>query len=104
MLLSTCNRTEIYTAAAEVEITPILKCLLNQPKLANTDIASVCYSCRDLEGVNHLIRVTSGLDSMIVWEPQIFGQMKQAYEVACQEGCAGGLRIKALIFCCFCCE
>lgn len=72
MLLSTCNRTEIYTVAAEVEITPILKCLLNQPKLANTDIASVCYSCRDLEGVNHFIRVTSGLDSMIVGEPQIW--------------------------------
>ncbi|WP_162198826.1 hypothetical protein [Candidatus Coxiella mudrowiae] len=64
MLLSTCNRTEIYTAAAEAEITPILKCLLNQPQLANTDIASVCYSCRDLEGVNHLIRV-----AIVVWIP-----------------------------------
>ncbi|WP_100623417.1 hypothetical protein [Candidatus Coxiella mudrowiae] len=88
MLLSTCNRTEIYTAAAEAEITPILKCLLNQPKLANTDIVSVCYSCRDLEGLIILFgSLVSGLDSMIVGEPQIFGQMKQAYEVACQEGC-----------------
>lgn len=87
MLLSTCNRTEIYTTTDEISV--ILNWLSSQPHLSDVDVPPFCYTHRDVDMVRHVMRVASGLDSMVLGEPQILGQMKQAYLLACQQGAVG---------------
>ncbi len=87
VILSTCNRTELifayegqhqeYTAAA-----PALKWLAEYRKVILDDLEHCSYVYVDLEAVRHLMHVASGLDSMILGEPQIFGQLKSSYAVA----------------------
>ncbi len=76
VLLSTCNRTEIYMAG-------------DSPQALQHWFGQPCYTHQDLETVRHLLRVSSGLDSMVLGEPQIFGQLKQAYRIACEAGTVG---------------
>ncbi|WP_259423747.1 glutamyl-tRNA reductase [Coxiella burnetii] len=87
LLLSTCNRTEIYTTVDEAAT--ILRWLSKQPQLSGIDLRSFCYARRDIEMVRHVMRVGSGLDSMVLGEPQILGQMKQAYLLARRIGAVG---------------
>jgi glutamyl-tRNA reductase len=90
LILSTCNRVEVVAAAEEnLEAEPILQHFLADHH--HCDLAPFqryFYRHRQEEVVTHLFRVASSLDSMILGEPQILGQMKQAYAVARQ---AGGL-------------
>lgn len=84
LLLSTCNRTEIYCDAENPEI-PI-KWLANEYQLPTSVLATITYAHQDMDAVKHLLRVASGLDSMMLGEPQILGQLKQAYQLATKLG------------------
>ena len=83
VLLSTCNRTELYFSAAdeaagEAAARGILAGQWEEPQ----PISTYLYAHRGRAAVDHLFRVTSGVDSMILGEPQIQGQVRDAYQVA----------------------
>lgn len=80
VILSTCNRTEIYTQLNQY--LSLQHWLQTFKKLKNLDISPYCYAHHELDAVVHIMRVASGLDSMILGEPQVFGQLKQAYQTA----------------------
>ena len=84
-LLSTCNRTEIYFHG-EVDDEQLLNWLA-QHKGLQADQLRDCYYChRDQQAVRHIMCVASGLDSLVLGEPQIFGQIKSAYAVGREAG------------------
>ena len=91
VLLSTCHRTEIYTTAPHPAL--IEQWLEERSHL--TDLHRHAYYYQDGDMVQHLMKVTSGLDSMILGESQIMGQMKRAYTLACDAGTVGA-RLKHL--------
>jgi len=88
LILSTCNRVEVIVSAEEnVEAEPILRHFLADHH--HCDISQFerhFYEHHQVDAVRHLFRVASSLDSMIVGEPQILGQFKQAYTVAHEVG------------------
>ncbi|HEY0390666.1 MAG TPA: glutamyl-tRNA reductase [Solirubrobacterales bacterium] len=89
--ISTCNRTELYLVVSdpvEAESTA-LGVLTRQAEIRPTELLGHLYSLRSGEAVRHLFRVTAGLDSMIVGEAEIQGQVKRAYELALVEGGTG---------------
>jgi glutamyl-tRNA reductase len=89
--LFTCNRTELYLVTAdavEAENTA-LGILSRQAGLRPTELLGSLYSLRGEEAVEHLFSVTAGVDSMIVGEAEIQGQVKRAYEMALAEGVSG---------------
>jgi glutamyl-tRNA reductase len=89
--ISTCNRTEIYAtlkepfAHAQQEITEYFTALSG----IEDDISRYIYTKEGAQVIEHLFRVVSGIDSMIVGEPQIFGQVKNSYSTACDIGTTG---------------
>jgi glutamyl-tRNA reductase len=89
--LFTCNRTELYlvTADAVEAENAALAILSRQAGLRPTELLGSLYSLRGREAVEHLFAVTGGLDSMIVGEAEIQGQVKRAYEMALVEGVSG---------------
>ncbi|HLB55974.1 MAG TPA: glutamyl-tRNA reductase [Coxiellaceae bacterium] len=86
MILSTCNRTEIYTAATDVAT---LQQWFTQQKSLDIDLNAYCYSYHGMHAVKHIMRVASGLDSVVLGEPQVLGQMKEAYRIAKDAGTIG---------------
>jgi glutamyl-tRNA reductase len=80
-LLSTCNRTEIY-AVGTITDQQWLKWLADKKQLEISSLEDCFYCYRDEQAIRHMICVASGLDSLVVGEPQIFGQIKSAYSVA----------------------
>ncbi len=91
--LSTCNRTELYLLGADpVEAESVaLAALARQADRRPTALFGHLYSLRGLEAVRHLFSVAAGLDSMVVGEAEIQGQVKRAYELALVEGATGPL-------------
>ncbi len=89
--LSTCNRTELYLVAGDtVEAeTAALGVLAREAGIRPTELLGPLYSLRGSEAAAHLYRVTAGLDSMILGEAEIQGQVKRAYELALVEGATG---------------
>ncbi len=89
--LSTCNRTELYLVAVDaVEAeTAGLGVLAREAGIRPTELLGPLYSLRGAEAARHLYRVTAGLDSMIVGEAEIQGQVKRGYELALVEGATG---------------
>ena len=89
--ISTCNRTELYLVTADpVEAeTEALGILSRQAGLRPTELLGTIYSLRGAEVVEHLFSVTAGLDSMIVGEAEVQGQVKRSYELALVEGVTG---------------
>jgi glutamyl-tRNA reductase len=90
-ILSTCNRTEIYcaTESSLTEVrTPIQSWLASYHEMDTSHLAPHLYDYTQADAVRHSFRVASGLESMILGEPQILGQMKQA---AREAEAAGGL-------------
>lgn len=83
-ILSTCNRTEIYCDTVDPE--SIAPWLASQHRLAPELLSPYLYMHHGHHGIRHTLRVASGLDSMMLGEPQILGQMKQAYQYACELG------------------
>jgi glutamyl-tRNA reductase len=91
--ISTCNRTEIYLVAsdavqAEAEL---LGRLARRAAIRPTELAGIVYSPRNCDAARQLFRVTSGLESMIVGEAEVQGQVKRAYERALAGGTTGPL-------------
>ncbi len=82
--ISTCNRTELYLVVGDpVEAeSAALGMLSSKAGIRLTTLASAIYSYRNCDAARHLYRVTSGLDSMVVGENEIQGQVKRAYETA----------------------
>ncbi len=87
VILSTCNRLEIYTHG-DSEIC-IAKWLADQQNIDIKVLSQYAYHHRDVAAIKHLARVASGLDSMVLGEPQIFGQIKEAYKLAKNTGSIG---------------
>ena len=84
-ILSTCNRTEIY-CYAEASDGDLLKWLSVFKQLDVEQLSQSHYCLRDSSAARHMMSVASGLDSLVLGEPQILGQMKSAYTVANEHG------------------
>jgi glutamyl-tRNA reductase len=89
--ISTCNRTELYLVAADpVEAENlVLSELSRQAGIRPTELLGRLYSLRGADAVRHLFSVAAGLDSMIVGEAEVQGQVKRSYELALVEGATG---------------
>lgn len=81
VILSTCNRIECYYESPDPEA--FITWLIEEQGLKKEHFLPYFYSYQGKEGLGHALRVASGLNSMMLGEPQIFGQMKQAYQEAC---------------------
>lgn len=84
VLLSTCNRSELYCEAADV--LPLLDWFCAQTTLPRSTLEPLLYHYEGGEAVAHLMSVACGLDSMVLGEPQILGQLKTAYAESCSAG------------------
>ncbi|MFY7698212.1 MAG: glutamyl-tRNA reductase [Legionella sp.] len=84
IVLSTCNRTEFYYVTTQIN--SLLPWLANKHQLPIETIKPYFYSHQGDHAIRHALRVASGLDSMMLGEPQIFGQLKQAYQLGCRLG------------------
>ena len=87
VILSTCNRSEIYAIADHEDV--VMNWLCDFHSLALSRWQDHAYIHKDEQAVNHLISVCCGLDSMVLGEPQIFGQVKDAFQVATESGSVG---------------
>src|SRR5215831_6247232 len=87
VLLSTCNRVEIYgtTRHTTLHIKPVLQLLCAEP----CDLDRRTYLYEGADAVRHLLRVAAGLDSMVLGETEITGQIKNSYEIARNAGLTG---------------
>ncbi len=83
-LLSTCNRTELYCDTADPE--RLMAWFAKEHGLNTQTLSPYSYLHQAHEGIRHTLRVASGLDSMMLGEPQILGQMKEAFQKACALG------------------
>jgi glutamyl-tRNA reductase len=100
-LLSTCNRTEIYVAStaassrveahlqAQLQSNATLDWMAHMGGVSAADLRTHSYALQDDQAARHAFRVASGLDSMVLGEPQILGQMKDAVRVAGDAGALG---------------
>jgi glutamyl-tRNA reductase len=89
-ILSTCNRTEVYVSADE-KPDELARWLAGYHRLAPGELQPYLYTLPHERAVRHAFRVASGLDSMVIGEPQILGQMKQAARAAESAGTLGSL-------------
>lgn len=90
-ILSTCNRTEVYCALGDGDPAAVVDWFQSYHQLPDQQIRPHLYSHPNASAVKHVMRVASGLDSMVVGEPQVLGQMKTAYDTALQAGAIGNL-------------
>ncbi len=88
-ILSTCNRTELYCTLEDNDYTPLTNWLACHRNIPAHTIADVSYAHWDRDAARHLMRVASGLDSQVLGEPQILGQVKDACELARSAGTLG---------------
>jgi glutamyl-tRNA reductase len=93
VVISTCNRTEIYLVVGDpVQAeSDVLGLLAGRARIRPTELAEAIYSPRNCDAARHLYRVTAGLESMIVGEAEIQGQVRRAHEAAMAAGCSGPL-------------
>ena len=91
VVISTCNRAELYVACDDpsAAVDDVLRFISEFHQLPSEQVRPHLYSHVDHDAARHLFRVSSGLDSMIVGEPQILGQIKEAYGVATTVQTAG---------------
>lgn len=90
LLLSTCNRVEVYAASEQrISTDDIARCLAREINQEPHDYVPAFYRYEGEKCVQHLFRVTSGLDSMVVGESEILGQAKKAYEIARMSNAVG---------------
>jgi glutamyl-tRNA reductase len=95
VLISTCNRVELYTATSDTgplcSVETALAHLADFHNVPIEDVRGDVVTLENTDVVRHLFAVAASLDSMVVGEAQILGQVKQAYELAGQLGCTGPL-------------
>ena len=90
MILSTCNRTELYVVLRELrDLDAVIHWWQNQAKLDNYDLKKFLIIRQESQVARHLMRLACGLESMVLGEPQILGQIKHAYATAMQVGTLG---------------
>ena len=88
MILSTCNRVELFVVYGE-QAPDLAAFLIGHFPVKEADLRAHLFQHRDLEAIRHLFRVAASLDSMVVGEPQILGQVKEAFAAARQAGTTG---------------
>ncbi|MFY8192571.1 MAG: glutamyl-tRNA reductase, partial [Limnohabitans sp.] len=88
-ILSTCNRTEIYGAGTEKQIQQTLDWLALAGGVSTDALKSHTYTLQENDAARHAFRVASGLDSMVLGESQILGQLKDAVRLAANTGALG---------------
>ncbi len=91
IILSTCNRIEIYAVTEDVEnaINQIKQFIAEFHNIDVKELSSHYYSFIGVEAIRHIFRVASSLDSMVVGEPQILGQVKESYKIATKADTTG---------------
>lgn len=89
VILSTCNRTEIYVSGTD-DHQAVLQWLAGFHQLHSGELMDCHYYHNDLDAIRHLMRVASGLDSLVLGEPQILGQIKSAFSIAKTQGTVAG--------------
>jgi glutamyl-tRNA reductase len=94
VILSTCNRTELYAIvpdgiALADKATQLIDWIANYHHLSAEELRQSAYHFEAEQALQHMVQVASGLDSMVLGEPQIFGQLKSAYAVASESGTVG---------------
>jgi len=90
-ILSTCNRSELYIEQDHLSADAVLQWLADYHRLSLDELRASAYVHEEHDAVKHMMRVASGLDSLVLGEPQILGQMKSAYAVAREAGTVGPL-------------
>ena len=88
-ILSTCNRTEVYCASEQVQIDHTLGWLARSGQVPVDALRQHTYTLQGDQTARHAFRVASGLDSMVLGEPQILGQLKSAVRAAEDAGALG---------------
>jgi glutamyl-tRNA reductase len=96
VVLSTCNRSEIYVASSDLEKAreELIAFLGEYHHVTPGEFQPHLFSYEDGAAARHLFRVAAGLDSLVVGEPQILGQVKEAFQAASERRCAGPLLSK----------
>ncbi len=103
VLLSTCNRVEIYCASRRVggvDAEDLVRFLSEFHNVELEEFQELLYTYQDEDSVRHLLMVTSSLDSMVVGEAQIIGQVKESYRLACMARSTGKV-LNRLFHCAF---
>ncbi|MAG65466.1 MULTISPECIES: glutamyl-tRNA reductase [Pseudomonas] len=88
-ILSTCNRTELYCAQDRLDAERLVEWVARFHGMTADEIRRSSYLHQDAGAVNHMMRVAAGLDSLVLGEPQILGQMKDAWQAARTAGTLG---------------
>jgi len=94
MILSTCNRVEVVAESPDDRLIREFLCEFHQ--IPHEDVSKHLYSFRNVEAIRHIFRVASSLDSMVLGEPQILGQVKEAFRMAADAGTVG-MHLSALM-------
>lgn len=90
VLVSTCNRTELYLRGSEAVPNRAAIWLQSAPNAVGLDLDPYLYTLKDEGAARHAFRVAAGLDSMVLGEPQILGQIRHSVKVAAEAGTLGG--------------
>ena len=96
MILSTCNRVEVYAAVDHADAAELVRRTLVEGRALPPTLRAHLYSHEGQAALRHLFRVASSLDSMVVGESQILGQVKEAYALAVDLGTVGALLQRCL--------
>src|SRR5262245_14366631 len=98
LLISTCNRVEVYGVGKDGHDAPtaVRTFITDQRGVKPKEIADALYERRGPEAVRHVFRVASSLDSLVVGEAQILGQLKEAYATAGAAGTSGPVLSRCL--------
>ena len=88
IILSTCNRVEVVVAESSDDAR-IRDFLCEFHQIPHDSVSKHLYSFRNVDAIRHVFRVASSLDSMVIGEPQILGQVKEAYRIATDAGTVG---------------
>jgi glutamyl-tRNA reductase len=94
IILSTCNRVEVVAQSSDDYMIREFLCEFHQ--IPHDTVSKHLYSFRNVDAIRHVFRVASSLDSMVVGEPQILGQVKEAYRIATDAGTVG-MQLTALM-------
>jgi glutamyl-tRNA reductase len=94
MILSTCNRVEVVAESPDDRLIREFLCEFHQ--ISPDDVSKHLYSLRNADAIRHVFRVAASLDSMMVGEPQILGQVKEAFRIAADTGTVG-MHLSALM-------
>ena len=94
MILSTCNRVEVVAESPDDRLIRDFICEFHQ--ISHDSVSTHLYSYRNVEAIRHVFRVTASLDSMVIGEPQILGQVKEAFRIAMNAGTVG-MHLSALM-------